>query len=59
MTLQMEDRVILTLNKVARLKMEKVENNLEIYYSARNPNTQRQENKIAFIIKFAIAQYGS
>ena len=55
----MEDGVILTLNKVALLKMEKVENNLEIYYSARNPNTQRQENEIALIIKFAIAQYGS
>ena len=56
----MEDGVILTLNKVALLKnRKKVENNLEIYYSARNPNTQRQENEIALIIKFAIAQYGS
>ena len=31
--------------------MVKVENYLNIYYSVRNTNTQRQENEIAAIIK--------
>ena len=31
--------------------MEKLENDLDIYYAVGNANTQRQENELATIIK--------
>ena len=31
--------------------MEKLENDLDIYYAVGNANTQRQENELAAIIK--------
>ena len=36
--------------------MEKVENDLAIYYTLGNANIQRQKNEIALIIKFVIPQ---
>ena len=39
--------------------MEKLENDLDIYYAVGNANTQRQENEIAAIIKNVILQDGS
>ena len=39
--------------------MEKVENDLDIYYAVGNANTQRQENELAVIMKNVILQDGS
>ena len=39
--------------------MEKLENDLDIYYAVGNANTQRQENELAAIIKNVILQDGS
>ena len=39
--------------------MEKVENDLDIYYAVGNTNTQRQENEIKAIMKNVILQDGS
>ena len=46
----MLDLLILTLNKLAYLKMPNLENDLDIYYAVGNANTKRQENEIAAII---------
>ena len=47
----MKDWVILILNKASPYKIAKVENVLDIYYAVGNANTQRQENKLAAIMK--------
>ena len=39
--------------------MSKLENDLDIYYSVGNANTQRQENEITTIMKNIILQDGS
>ena len=46
----MKDWVILISDKVASLNMPKVKNDLDIYYSVGNANTQRQENELSEII---------
>ena len=50
-SVSMKDWGILILNKVVFLKIAKVENDLYIYYAVGNINIQRQENKIAAIMK--------
>ena len=47
----MKDWLILTLKKVACLKITKVENDLDIYYALGNTSTHRQENEITAIMK--------
>ena len=44
----MTDWVILTLNKVVRLNMKKLENDLDIYYEVENANIKGQKNKRNF-----------
>ena len=39
--------------------MEKLENDLDIYYAVGNANTQRQENELTAIKKNVILQDGS
>ena len=46
-----KDFVIFTFNKGTYLKMENLENDLDIYYVVGNVNTRRQENEIAAIKK--------
>tara|TARA_Y100001978_G_C23515605_1_gene347762 strand:- start:258 stop:503 length:246 start_codon:yes stop_codon:yes gene_type:complete len=41
----------LLFNKKTKLKMEKSENDLDIYFAAGNANTKRQESELIAIIK--------
>ena len=43
--------IILSHIKKTRIKLAKVENDLDIYYAVGNANTQRQENELAAIMK--------